>query len=115
MHTPDASDKTERVEVNLNLKTVQRMLPLVQRIVDDILANRKSLLHLQPEEEALDRTKRVLAWPEDPALVFPPEINQNLHEARQGLLEKRIKTGAEKRIETTLHFEKHEKGFVHPL
>jgi len=63
-HTPDASDKTERGERNLNLKTVQRMLPLVQRIVDDILANQKSLLHLQPEEETLDRKKRVLAWPE---------------------------------------------------
>jgi len=63
-HTPDASDKTERGETNLNLKTVQRMLPLVQRIVDDILAHQKSLLHLQPEEETLDRKKRVLAWPE---------------------------------------------------
>jgi hypothetical protein len=63
-HTPDASDKTERGEMNLNLKTVQRMLPLVQRIVDDILANQKSLLHLQPEEESLDRKRRVLAWPE---------------------------------------------------
>jgi len=31
--TPDASDNTEPAEVNLNLKTVQRMLPLVQRIV----------------------------------------------------------------------------------
>jgi hypothetical protein len=63
-HTPDASDKTERGETNFNLKTVQRMLPLVQRIVDDILANQKSRLHLQSEEEALDRNKRVLAWPE---------------------------------------------------
>lgn len=62
--TPDASDNTEHVEANLNLKTVQRMLPLVQRIVNDILASQKSLRHLQPEEEALDRKKRVLAWPE---------------------------------------------------
>jgi hypothetical protein len=62
--TPDASDNTEHAEVNLNLKTVQRMLPLVQRIVNDILASQKSLRHLQPEEETLDRKKRVLAWPE---------------------------------------------------
>src|SRR6266581_1145013 len=62
--TPDASDSTERPEVNLSLKTVQRMLPLVQRIVDDILASQKSLQHLQPEEASLDRQKRVLAWPE---------------------------------------------------
>jgi hypothetical protein len=63
-HTPDASDKTERGETNLNLKTVQRMLPLVQQIVDDILASQKSFQNLQPEEETLDRKKRVLAWPE---------------------------------------------------
>jgi hypothetical protein len=62
--TPDASDNTQRAEVNFNLKTVQRMLPLVQRIVHDILASQRSLRHLQPEEEALDRKKRVLAWPE---------------------------------------------------
>jgi hypothetical protein len=62
--TPDASDNTEPVEVNLNLKTVQRMLPLVQRIVGDILVSQKSVRHLQPEEETLDRNKRELAWPE---------------------------------------------------
>jgi hypothetical protein len=62
--TPDASDNTEQAEVNLNLKTVQRMLPLVQRIVGDVLASQKSVRHLQPEEETLDRNKRELAWPE---------------------------------------------------
>jgi hypothetical protein len=62
--TPDASDKPERGETNLNLKTVQRMLPLVQRIVDDILASNKAVERLQPQERALDRQKRVLDWPE---------------------------------------------------
>src|SRR5437667_8626820 len=62
--TPDASDKPERGEVNLNLKTVQRMLPLVQRIVDDILASQKAVLQLQPQEQSLDRQKRELTWPE---------------------------------------------------
>jgi hypothetical protein len=61
---PDASDKPERMETNLSLKTVQRMLPLVQRIVDDILNSRKVLTRLQPEEAALDRKKTYLAWPE---------------------------------------------------
>jgi hypothetical protein len=60
----DASDKPDRAEVNLNLKTVQRMLPLVQRIVDDILASRRTLSRLHPEEAALDRQKKLLAWPE---------------------------------------------------
>jgi hypothetical protein len=62
--TPDASDKPERAETNLNLKTVQRMLPLVQRIVDDILVSQRLLQRLLPEQEKLDRLKRVLAWPE---------------------------------------------------
>jgi hypothetical protein len=62
--TPDASDKPERGETNLNLKTVQRMLPLVQRIVDDILASQKALARLQPEEDALDRQRRELPWPQ---------------------------------------------------
>lgn len=62
--TPDASDKPERGEINLNLRTVHRMLPLVQRIVGDILATRKTLARLQPEERALDREKRVLTWPQ---------------------------------------------------
>jgi hypothetical protein len=62
--TPDASDKPERGEVNLSLKTVQRMLPLVQRIVDDILASQKAVLRLQPQEQSLDRQKRELTWPE---------------------------------------------------
>ena len=62
--TPDASDKPERGEVNLNLKTVQRMLPLVQRIVDDILASKKAVLQLQPLEQSLDRQRRELTWPE---------------------------------------------------
>jgi hypothetical protein len=62
--TPDASDKPERAETSLTLKTVQRMLPLVQRILDDILANQRVLDRLQPEAEALDRNKRVLRWPE---------------------------------------------------
>jgi hypothetical protein len=62
--TPDASDKPERGEVNLSLRTVQRMLPLVQRIVDDILACQKAVVQLQPQEASLDRQKRELAWPE---------------------------------------------------
>ena len=62
--TPDASDKPERGEVNLSLKTVQRMLPLVQRIVDDILASKKAVLQLQPQEQSLDRQRRELTWPE---------------------------------------------------
>jgi len=60
----DASDKPERGDTVLSLQTVQRMLPLVQRIVDDILAQQKNLKRLEPEEEVLDSKKRNLAWPQ---------------------------------------------------
>jgi hypothetical protein len=48
----------------LSLKTVQRMLPLVQRILDDVVNNQQTLEKLLPEQERLDRQKRDLAWPE---------------------------------------------------
>jgi hypothetical protein len=59
----DASEQPERGEVVLSLQTVQRMLPLVQRIVEDFLGNQKALVRLQPQEEILDRKKRTLDWP----------------------------------------------------
>lgn len=60
----DASDKPGRGETVLSLHTVQRMLPLVQRIVEDILVTQGALRRLEPEEEVLDRNKRTLAWPQ---------------------------------------------------
>src|SRR5262249_2401077 len=39
-----------------------RMLPLVQRVVEDILTDRKTLNRLQPEQERLDRHRRDLVW-----------------------------------------------------
>src|SRR5215831_2350412 len=54
----------KRGEVILSLSTVQRMLPLIQRIVEDILLNQKALDRLAPEQNQLDRQRRTLAWPE---------------------------------------------------
>jgi hypothetical protein len=59
----DASENPDRGEIVLNLKTVQRMLPLVQRILDDFLCSQKALVRLLPEEQILDRQKRMLDWP----------------------------------------------------
>jgi hypothetical protein len=59
----DASENPDRGEVVLSLKTVQRMLPLVQRIMDDFLGSQRALVRLHPEEEMLDRRKRTLDWP----------------------------------------------------
>ncbi len=61
--TSDASESPERSEVILNLKTVQKMLPLVQQIAQDIVVNHRAIERLQPEEERLDRQRRDLDWP----------------------------------------------------
>jgi len=60
----NASELPEHREVVLNLNTAYRMLPLVQRVVDDILADRKTLNRLQPELDRLERHKRDLVWQE---------------------------------------------------
>src|SRR5439155_2571937 len=60
----NASERPDRHETAMNLLTARRMLPLVQRIVADILADQKSLERLQPEQERLDRQRRDLRWPE---------------------------------------------------
>jgi hypothetical protein len=61
--TSDASESPERNEVVLNLKTVQKMLPLVQQIAQDIVARHSAIERLQFEEERLDRQRRDLDWP----------------------------------------------------
>jgi hypothetical protein len=62
--TSGASEQDDGREVVLTWTTSQRMLPLVQRIAEDIIRNRQSLTALLPEMQRLDRQRRVLAWPE---------------------------------------------------
>ena len=61
--TSDASESPERNEVVLSLKTVNKMLPLVQHIAHDIVEGRRVVARLHPEEERLDRQRRTLDWP----------------------------------------------------
>ena len=61
--TSDASEKPERDEVVLSLKTVQKMLPLARHIANDIVASHHTMIRLHPEEERLDRQRRSLDWP----------------------------------------------------
>jgi hypothetical protein len=61
---PDASENSVESLPILSLTTVQKMLPLVQRIVDDYLDKQHTLLRLEPEEARLDRQRRDLTWPE---------------------------------------------------
>jgi hypothetical protein len=58
----DASEKPGQ-KVVLNLATARRMLPLVQRVVRDVLHYQNLLAHLRPEQDHLDRQRRTLAWP----------------------------------------------------
>lgn len=58
----NASEMPERRDVVLSLNTASRMLPLVQRVVDDIVVSHNVLDRLQPEQDRLDRHKRDLCW-----------------------------------------------------
>ncbi len=59
-----ASEKPDRRDEPLTLETSRRMLPLVRRVVEDILQHRGRLSKLLPEQERLDRDRSTLAWPE---------------------------------------------------
>ncbi|MBI3821610.1 MAG: DUF2203 family protein [Planctomycetes bacterium] len=61
--TSDASESPERGEVVLSLKTVHKMLPLVQQIAQDIVDSHAAMSRLHPEEERLDRDRHSLDWP----------------------------------------------------
>lgn len=58
-----AWEEAGRGEVVLNLATARNMVPLVKRIVDDILREQKQLTELQPEELRLHRQRHNLDWP----------------------------------------------------
>jgi hypothetical protein len=60
-NAPEMPDGRDNI---LSLNTARRMLPLVQRVVEDILADRKALVRLAPEQARLDRHKRDLVWQE---------------------------------------------------
>ena len=62
--TSGASDQDGGRDVVLTWTTSHRMLPLVQRIIKDIIARHQALARLGPEMQRLDRQRRVLAWPE---------------------------------------------------
>ncbi len=59
----DASEKSGRREVVLNLGTARRMLPLVGQIVLDVVELQRRHDRLVPEQEQLDRKRHSLDWP----------------------------------------------------
>jgi hypothetical protein len=60
----NSSKSSSRAEVILDLPTVCKMLPLVQRIVDELMAVEQKHGYLLTEQESLDRNRRNLSWPE---------------------------------------------------
>lgn len=59
-----AFEKPDRREEPFTLEVARRMLPLVRRVVGDILQHRRRLARLYPEQERLDRARRTLSWPD---------------------------------------------------
>lgn len=58
------AEKARRRARTLDLPTTRRMLPLVQRIVSDIVRDHGELNRFAFEQEGLDRDKRNLNWTE---------------------------------------------------
>lgn len=59
-----AGEKTRKRKNPVDLPTARRMLPLVQRIVVDIVHDAEELDKCTFEQEGLDRNKTTLSWPE---------------------------------------------------
>ncbi len=59
-----APEKSSRRDVVLSLATACSMLPLVQRIVDDVLQYHQRLAQLLPEHDRLRRQRQSLSWPQ---------------------------------------------------
>jgi hypothetical protein len=57
-------EKSSGESVTFTWTTAHRMLPLVGRVVADILEHEKQLAQLQAEKVRLDRKRHSLAWPE---------------------------------------------------
>jgi hypothetical protein len=59
-----APEKAGQAEAVVNLGTARKMLPLVMRIVNDILELQQRLALMEPEQARLDRQRRTLDWPQ---------------------------------------------------
>jgi hypothetical protein len=62
--TPGAFERPGPNDLVLTWGTGHAMLPLVGRIVADLMRGHEKLAQLQAERERLDRQRQTLAWPE---------------------------------------------------
>jgi hypothetical protein len=74
-----------RATVVHDLPTVRKMLPLVQRIVADLLAAEQQLGSLMWEQEGLDRNRRELTWPERQRRYFLGDEAARFKDQRRAL------------------------------
>jgi hypothetical protein len=58
----DWSKDESRPDTVLNLKTVQKMLPLVRGIVAEVMTRQHAMAGLQSHDERLHRVRRNLTW-----------------------------------------------------
>jgi hypothetical protein len=79
-----ASEKPEKGSAVFSLSLAQRMLPLVERIVADILDCQKKVNALTPEQGRLHRQRRDLSWPERQRRY---RVDDELHSVEQRRLE----------------------------
>jgi hypothetical protein len=59
----NAGEDLERHTAAFNLGTARRMLPLLRRIVGDLVTHQQMIAQLTLEQDGLDRQKRALDWP----------------------------------------------------
>ena len=84
----DAPEKRGAGDRLINLGTARRMLPLVRRIVEDVLACQRLLAQLRAEQERLDRQKRTLAWAQrSRRYALREEITEREYTHQQSLAE----------------------------
>ncbi len=79
-----ATGATESPGIVFSLKTVHKMLPLVERILQDVLVQQQGLQRLCPEQARLDRQKRTLDWPQRQRRY---QLEDELHAAEHSLSE----------------------------
>jgi hypothetical protein len=88
---PKVSTKASRRHAILDLGTIQRMLPLVKHVLEDIRQTRLDLSRVLLEKDLLDQGKRNLAWPARSRRYQLPEqiseLEQRLHGALAELSE----------------------------
>lgn len=62
MNQSNSSGKVKKKDSTIDIGTACQMLPLVRSIVSDIVTTRERLEQLNPEQEKLEKNRRVLDW-----------------------------------------------------